>query len=125
MPFKKPTTITKLAAIYEAKIKDTQTKNTGTAPDLDTNFTVEAVNKTVKAKKAEVQNKLEYKDAPLMTLRALLPDSLDDGAQIDIEYPDHTKNLDCTFRAEKVEFVIMTCKNDTPQAEWELSLIHI
>ena len=64
-PFMRPTTISKLAAIYEAKIKDTQAKKAGTALDLDTNFKVEPVNETVTAPdKTKTTPRLEYKNAP-------------------------------------------------------------
>ena len=120
-PFKRPTTISKLSAIYEAKIKATQAKKSGTAPDQDTNFKVVPVNKTVTANpNAAAAKKLEYKNAPLLTLRSLLPDSLDDGTQLALEIPDGTKNLDCTFRADRLEFVIMTRKIDDDNAEWEI-----
>ena len=118
-PFKRPTTIGRLSAIYEAKIKDTQKKKTGTAPDLDTNFKIVPVNETVSAP-ATAAPKLEYKNAPLLTLRSLLPDALDDGTQLALDIPAGSKTLDCTFRAERIEFVVMTRKVDDDNADWEI-----
>ena len=55
-----------------------------------------------------------------MTLRSLLPDSLDDGSQLALEIPAGIKNLDCTFCADRVEFVIMTRRMDDIDSEWEI-----
>ena len=55
-----------------------------------------------------------------MYKRQLLPDSLDDGSHLSLEIPEGTKTLDCTFRAERIEFVIMTRKMDDINAEWEI-----
>ena len=56
----------------------------------------------------------------VLTLRSLLPDQLDDGSQLALEIPAGKKNLDLTFRAERIEFVVMTWKVDDDNAEWEI-----
>ena len=125
-PKAKKTAIQALAKAYKAKVDQTKAslvlKQGGgpvdPQPSLEGTVRTEYINEVVKVDPTPIA-KPSYAEAPLVTLRDLLPEGVIEDAPQDLE----GAQLDQVFRAESIEFVIMIKplpKEGTPIVEeWD------
>lgn len=125
-PAAKRVSIQSLANAYNAKVKKTKAQITlkkgggpvDPQPSLEGSVTTEYINEVVKVDQTPVA-KPTYAEAPLLTLRELLPEGVIDDAPQNLE----AAQLDQVFRAESIEFVVMVKplpKDGVPcEEEWE------
>ena len=105
-PPTKTVALSKLAAAYNKKVKATKAaRNKGNAPDEDQNVETIPINEAVN-EPTNVAGALPYNQAPLMNLRNLMPQGYQ-NEQSTKGTTASTSKLDASFRADKIEFVLM------------------